>query len=78
MDPRLEFVYYRDVPSDKQIAEDLSKLVAEYLKAHKIVTTNPSIRKGQADQAIRPLQFDIHIGPDIASDLIHDLTPGNR
>jgi hypothetical protein len=41
MDPGLEVVYYRDVPLDKQIAEDLSKLVTEYLKINKIAPNTP-------------------------------------
>lgn len=70
MDAGLEFVYYRDTPSDKQIAEDLSKLVVDYFKGRKIIANNPIIRKGSADQTAPPFQFDIHIGPDVASSLI--------
>jgi hypothetical protein len=70
MDPGLEFVYYRDLPSDRQTAEDLSKLVVDYLKNHGIATGNPRVRKGSAEQTPPPFQFDIHIGSDIADKLV--------
>jgi hypothetical protein len=72
MAPGLEFVYYRDLPSDKQIAEDLSRLVIDYLKGRGITADNPNVRKGPADKTTAPFQFDIHIGPDIASKLANN------
>ena len=60
IDAGLEVVYYRDVPLDKQIAEDLSKLVAEYFKVNKIAPNTPRVRKGSPDQPTAPFQFDIH------------------
>ncbi len=76
MDAGLEVVYYRDAPLDKQIAEDLSKLVTEYLKVYKIAPNTPSVRKGSPDQPTAPFQFDIHIGPDVTSKLISNLNAG--
>jgi len=76
MDPGLEVVYYRNVPLDKQIAEDLLKLVTDYLNIYKIAPNSASIRKGSPDQPTEPFQFDIHIGPDVASKLISSLNQG--
>jgi len=70
MEPGLEVVYYRDIPSDVRIANDLSKVVSDYLKEHKIEANIPRIRKDSTSQAAPPFQFDIHIGPDIAASLI--------
>jgi hypothetical protein len=70
MDDGLEIVYYRDIESDKAIAEELSKLVTTYLKDKNIVPKASSIRKGSDDQAVvPPFHFDIHLGPDIALNL---------
>lgn len=87
MDPGLEVVYYRDLPSDKQIANDLSKVVTDYFKGGKIATGNVYIRIGlhSADQDA-PFQFDIHIGPDVAANILEmskpnaapDSSPGHR
>jgi hypothetical protein len=68
--PGLELVYYRDLPSDKQIADALGQVVIGYLKDHKVGANIPRIRKDSTNQATPPFQFDIHIGPDIAARLI--------
>jgi hypothetical protein len=75
MNPGLEIVYYRDLPQDRQNAEALLKVVVDYLKSRKIVPSNPIIRKGSTDQTPPPLQFDIHIGPDVASSLVGGKQP---
>jgi hypothetical protein len=69
MNPGVEIVYYRGALSDRQISDDLSKLVVDYLKGRGITATNLSVRKGPVEEATPPFQFDIHIGPDIASKL---------
>jgi hypothetical protein len=68
MEPGLEVVYHRTIPSDERIADDLSKVVSDYLKEHKIAA-EIRIRKQTPDQMASPFQFDIHIGPDIAVSL---------
>lgn len=68
MDPGLEVVYYRDNPSDERIADDLGKVVIDYLKERKIAA-KIRIRKQTGDQVAPPFQFDIHIGPDISLSL---------
>jgi hypothetical protein len=70
MEPGLEVVYYRDIASDKQIANDLTTVVSDYLKEHNIVAKNISGGKNASDQTPPPFQFDIHIGPDIAIKLV--------
>jgi hypothetical protein len=70
MEPGLEVVYYRDSPSDQQIANDLATLIVEYLRQRSIVTPPPRVRQGSTDQVPPPFQFDIHIGPDIASKFV--------
>lgn len=68
--PGLEIVYYRDLPSDKQNADALGQVVIEYLKDHQIAASIPRIRKDSSNQPTPPFQFDIHIGPDVASGLV--------
>ncbi len=70
MDPGLEVVYYRNQPLDQQNATILTKLVADYFQEQKVGVASPKVRQGSTDQVPPPLQFDIHIGPDIASKLI--------
>jgi hypothetical protein len=70
MQPGLEIVYYRDLPSDKQIAADLGKVVADDLQGHGIATGNLRFRKNPGDPSTAPFQFDIHIGPDIAANTL--------
>jgi hypothetical protein len=70
MDDGLECIYYRDNQSDRRIAEDLSKLVAAYLKDRGILPKTTNVRRGTDDQAVSPFQFDIHLGPDIAANLV--------
>jgi hypothetical protein len=77
MGPGLEIVYYGDSSQDHQIAEDLTKLVDAYLKSQKIGRYSVNIRKGIPDRGVVPFQFDIHLGPDIASRLVHQ-SPGGR
>jgi hypothetical protein len=74
MEPGLEFVYYRDAASDRQIATELSMLVNGYLKERKIVAQRSSVRKGSTEQTPPPFQFDIHIGQDVASRLGAEIT----
>jgi hypothetical protein len=69
MAPGLEVVYYRDLPSDKQIANDLGKVVTDYLQGNGVLTGNVRIGKNSGDQTAAPFQFDIHIGPDIAANI---------
>src|SRR6267378_3656521 len=71
MNPGLEIVYYGDSTQDRQIAEDLSRLVDAYVKGLKIGRYSVNVRKGRPDRAVSPFQFDIHLGPDIASRLVH-------
>jgi F0F1-type ATP synthase delta subunit len=68
--PGLEIVYYRYLPSDRQNADALGQVVIEYLKDHQVGASSPRIRKYSASQATPPFQFDIHIGPDIAANLL--------
>lgn len=74
MEPGLEFVYYRDTASDRQIATELSMLVSDYAKERKIVAPRANVRKGSTEQTPPPFQFDIHIGPDVASRLGVEIT----
>jgi hypothetical protein len=69
MDSGIEVVYYRDLPLDQQNATALGNLVADYFQEQKIAAPPPKVRRGSADQVPPPFQFDIHIGPDIASKL---------
>ena len=69
MDPGLEIVYYGDSPQDREIANDLSKLVVDYLKGVRINGLKVSIRRGVPDRGVVPFQFDIHLGPDMAAPL---------
>lgn len=70
MDAGLEIVYYRNNESDRKIAEDLSKVLVDYFKGDKVAPKNAIVTKGSSDQTPMPFQFDIHIGPDVASNLI--------
>lgn len=70
MQPGLEIVYYRDNSWDKQIANDLSKLLSDFLQEQKIAAGNVRIVKNPGDQAAAPFQFDIHIGPDLANNIL--------
>jgi len=74
MNPGLEIVYYGNSAQDRQIAEDLSRLVDAYLKGLKIDRYSFNVRKGTTDRGVSPFQFDIHLGPDIASRLVHGVT----
>jgi hypothetical protein len=67
MQPGLEIVYYRDTPSDRQIAEDLGKVVSDDLQAHNVQSGNVRTSRNPADQNPPPFQFDVHIGPDLAA-----------
>lgn len=69
IDLGLEIVYYGDSPQDREIANDLSNLVVDYLKAVRIYGFKVNNRKGVPDRGVVPFQFDIHIGPDIAAPL---------
>lgn len=69
MDPGLEVVYYRNVPvrpADR----------GGFINIYKIAPNSASIRKGSSDQPTEPFQFDIHIGPDVASKLLSSLNQG--
>ena len=70
MEPGLAVVYYRDLPSDKEIANNLGKVVTDYLQEHKIMTGTVRIEKNSTDQTAAPFQFDVHIGPDIAANIL--------
>jgi hypothetical protein len=65
MQPGLEIIYYRDLPHDMEIANDLARLVSDFFQENRITTGNPRIGKNSAEQAAPPFQFDIHIGPDV-------------
>jgi hypothetical protein len=74
MEAGLEIVYYRDLPFDRQIANDLGKVVTDFIQERKIETRGASIGKNFTDQAAPSFQFDIHIGPDIAAGLLKENT----
>src|SRR5207302_7519298 len=70
MELGLEVVYYRDIPSDRQIANDLSKVVSDYFQEQRIQPGTVRIVKNSGDQAAPPFQFDIHIGPDLVGNIL--------
>jgi hypothetical protein len=70
MSPGLEIVYYGDSTQDRQIGEDLAKLVDAYLKVKKMRPYSANVRKGVPDPGVVPFQFDVHLGPDIAPRLV--------
>jgi hypothetical protein len=73
MDNGLEVVYYRDdPPSDRQTATDLETLVADYLGGQGVTFKRSPVAKGHDDRPVPPFNFDIHLGPDIASALLRN------
>jgi hypothetical protein len=72
MSPGLEIVYYGE--QDREIADDLAKLIDSYLKQLKIANHAVNVRKGIPDRGVVPFQFDIHLGPDIANFLVQKLS----
>ena len=50
--------------------------VLKVINAAGFVAVPVLVRKGSPDQPTAPFQFDIHIGPDVASKLISNLNAG--
>jgi hypothetical protein len=78
MSAGVEVVYYRDLATDKEIASNLGKVVSDYLRDQKIEVKSIGVRKASTEQAPAPFQFDIHIGPNIAADLVAATNPVPR